>query len=978
MASASAAIPDPGLYNNNNMNHHRGSIQQRDGGIITENDDGVPHNHHHHDNGQTVTTTTSSSFNKYDFPIERRDTYSESTPLKDDGLTVEGGLILSSNDGRITSSYHQQQNITRPVTSTRAAGYTHANNTSFDPFRLQRHDNTITATAAAAAAGGNNNNHVRSSVEDDDDRKIRNMEHRLQAVIDATFMKRVNYDNNGVPRLSTMKDKKNSNTTTNNMTALLRDNLDELKEAQKVDKQILKLRAQTGRQDDTDLDLTYLLQLTIASHKDKAGYYKEAIDSYTQVVVVITIIASRLYPHLGRFNINIGDIYYKMGRYTTAIKMYRKALDETPTWLPSRRYKIRRNIGHAFYAMRQYKDAAKQYSELLIPTQHSKQDTQRQHHTADHGSSMMMIASAPPYGSYSDNSMDGRPPPPAASSTTSLDTFMDHETGLFLLLCYYAMRDEEEMRTTFKRLLLVTRGRGDPTLYDDTIDDYDDDDPVSSSYYHDDRSRRDDDLVVMSGEGGGMLLEKRTDEDPLREFVKNRRQEARNIILTAANLIAPILGIANNNNSNNNNHHTRSSSPNGYDWVIDTLYKGGYPSIAAEMEINKAHYYLKHKLFDEAITTLKSFENKDQHLMQTRAATNLSFIYFQEGDYDQAEKYADMAIRIDRYNCEALVNKGNCLFIANNLSKAKELYLEAIGVAAHCLEAIYNLGLVSKNACAYDEALVAFNKLHQITKSNCDVLWQLGDIYEKMGDHAKAHEHFSLILTQARGRPNDPTVLARIGQLYELEGNEVEAYHNYKESYRHWPLDLNVITWLGVYYVKKDLFESAVPLFMRASEISPSEPKWMLMVASCYRRMGDQLKAFSMYQQIHDRFPRDVESLKYLVSICKEMGKPCEQYENILHRLQQQQQQPTGNKQKQEGGGVERTEGISSVGAAAAMDSRTLLLSSSPIGDVKPTYEAVVADKIELHHDGRRRLSAGGLPPPSDEWEDDELPDLGT
>ncbi|KAF4697190.1 hypothetical protein FOZ63_001262 [Perkinsus olseni] len=145
--------------------------------------------------------------------------------------------------------------------------------------------------------------------------------------------------------------------------------------------------------------------------------------------------------------------------------------------------------------------------------------------------------------------------------------------------------------------------------------------------------------------------------------------------------------------------------------------------------------------------------------MQTRAATNLSFIYFQEGDYDQAEKYADMAIRIDRYNCEALVNKGNCLFIANNLSKAKELYLEAIGVAAHCLEAIYNLGLVCKNACAYDEALVAFNKLHQITKSNCDVLWQLGDIYEKMGDHGKAHEHFSLILTQGRGRPNDPTVI---------------------------------------------------------------------------------------------------------------------------------------------------------------------------------------------------------------------------
>jgi tetratricopeptide (TPR) repeat protein len=45
----------------------------------------------------------------------------------------------------------------------------------------------------------------------------------------------------------------------------------------------------------------------------------------------------------------------------------------------------------------------------------------------------------------------------------------------------------------------------------------------------------------------------------------------------------------------------------------------------------------------------------------------------------QAEKYADLAIRQDRYNAMALVNKGNCLFVKNEFGKAKELYLEAIG-----------------------------------------------------------------------------------------------------------------------------------------------------------------------------------------------------------------------------------------------------------------------------------------------------------
>ena len=45
------------------------------------------------------------------------------------------------------------------------------------------------------------------------------------------------------------------------------------------------------------------------------------------------------------------------------------------------------------------------------------------------------------------------------------------------------------------------------------------------------------------------------------------------------------------------------------------------------------------------------------------AATNLSFIYFLEGDIRSADKYADLAYEHDRYNARALVNKGNCLAV---------------------------------------------------------------------------------------------------------------------------------------------------------------------------------------------------------------------------------------------------------------------------------------------------------------------------
>ena len=51
----------------------------------------------------------------------------------------------------------------------------------------------------------------------------------------------------------------------------------------------------------------------------------------------------------------------------------------------------------------------------------------------------------------------------------------------------------------------------------------------------------------------------------------------------------------------------------------------------------------------------------------------------------------------------------------------KKVYLEAIGVTADCLEAIYNLGLVNIHLGSIQEATLAFDKLNSITNHNCEV-----------------------------------------------------------------------------------------------------------------------------------------------------------------------------------------------------------------------------------------------------------------
>ena len=43
------------------------------------------------------------------------------------------------------------------------------------------------------------------------------------------------------------------------------------------------------------------------------------------------------------------------------------------------------------------------------------------------------------------------------------------------------------------------------------------------------------------------------------------------------------------------------------------------------------------------------------------------------------------------------------------------------------------------------------------------------------------------------------------------------------QSYRYFPVNLDVISWLGVWYVKSELYEKAIEFFERASEIQPNE-----------------------------------------------------------------------------------------------------------------------------------------------------------
>ena len=142
----------------------------------------------------------------------------------------------------------------------------------------------------------------------------------------------------------------------------------------------------------------------------------------------------------------------------------------------------------------------------------------------------------------------------------------------------------------------------------------------------------------------------------------------------------------------------------------------------------------------------------------------------------------------------------------------------------------------------------AFEKLHTIIPSCPEVVYHISNLCDLQGNFQHATKWFSILSSKVS---TDPTILSRLGQLYNREQDEAQAFHYHLESYRNYPVNLDVISWLGVWYVKGELYEKAIHFFERAAQIQPKEVKWRLMITSCCRRMGAYAKAHELYQKIH-------------------------------------------------------------------------------------------------------------------------------
>ncbi|XP_052751639.1 intraflagellar transport protein 88 homolog isoform X2 [Galleria mellonella] len=206
----------------------------------------------------------------------------------------------------------------RPVTAVRAAGYTSAARDT--PSREDKKEDSV-------------------------EERIKQVESKIMALVEESCM------------LSARPDPDDDSNTKRDFD--LGQALAKAQEASTLERQLIRMQEQANLGDTHNLDLTFAVLCNLAGQYAINEMYTEALNTYQLLT------RNKLFPHANRLKVNMGNIYFKMGEHPKALKLYRMALDQTPTAEKDLRMKVMHNIGLLLVRMGKFRDAVTNFQHIM-------------------------------------------------------------------------------------------------------------------------------------------------------------------------------------------------------------------------------------------------------------------------------------------------------------------------------------------------------------------------------------------------------------------------------------------------------------------------------------------------------------------------------------------------------------------------------------------------------------------------------------
>ena len=170
----------------------------------------------------------------------------------------------------------------------------------------------------------------------------------------------------------------------------------------------------------------------------------------------------------------------------------------------------------------------------------------------------------------------------------------------------------------------------------------------------------------------------------------------------------------------------------------------------------------------------------------------------------------------------------------NDLTSAQTLYLEVLQIDEKNLEALGNLGVISKALGKHKKAIEYYLKAIKINPNNPLVYNNLGNAFKAIKDYKRAILAFSDCIKRD---PKNASAYNNLGIVYEASGDNNKAIQAYKEAVRINPKFSKAVNNIGVVLYKQKKYQESIEIFKIALKIDPNYYELFSNIGACYNKM---------------------------------------------------------------------------------------------------------------------------------------------
>lgn len=195
-------------------------------------------------------------------------------------------------------------------------------------------------------------------------------------------------------------------------------------------------------------------------------------------------------------------------------------------------------------------------------------------------------------------------------------------------------------------------------------------------------------------------------------------------------------------------------------------------------------------------------------------------------------------LKIDEYKF-----LGDLCSILELNDKASNYYLESINRNIADKDVIKSLGKTLAKLHAYDKALNIYQNA-DINTLDCEIIYQWGKIYEKLGNFNEALKKYNDCYNQ---NPNCYFALFSSANILEELGLYKESLEKYKQALKISPNNSDILIGMGLTYDSMGEYKKAIRLFQKTIAIDPKKPEAYFAWGTVLEKMNDTSGAKHKY-----------------------------------------------------------------------------------------------------------------------------------